>query len=171
MMYAALHHWGVATLEFDEQLRADERTIRFQLNALQRIAPEELESAIDVAHAQAKHEPNDNIVDLRDEQPVHRVAPPDTIAEDDRRALEHAQEPRQFLEVELTICIREKHKVFLSACKPGAQRGTIPPIHIMSYEPDVGIAPRQVFHHGGRLVRTAVIDDDDLIVVDETRDG
>ena len=88
--------------ELDEQLRRQEGAARLDADAPQRLAPEELAGAVEVADAQAEEEPQAGPVDARVGQAEGRVGALDAVADHDvggdagavavQRALEQAPE-------------------------------------------------------------------------------
>src|SRR5450755_4716844 len=102
-MDAAFDDLHAAAAQFYQQFGTDEGAVGFERYALEYCAPEELERAIDVAHAQAEHRAHDEIVRLCDEETVRRIVAFDTVADNDRRLVEHRERAGQFVQVELSV--------------------------------------------------------------------
>ena len=73
------------TPELDQQLGREEGAARLDPDALERLAPEELAGAVDVADPQAEEDPVGEPVGPRVDDPDGRVGAPDAVADDDVR--------------------------------------------------------------------------------------
>ena len=68
--------------QLDQQLGREERAARFDADALQRLAPEQLARAVDVADPQPEEDPVREPVAPRVDRPDERVGALDPVADD-----------------------------------------------------------------------------------------
>src|SRR5262249_1830962 len=69
----------------------------------------------------------------------------------------------------LAIAVCEKDKIFCSAPEPAPQRPAIATVARMVNDPQARLSARQIIQHRGRAVTAAVIDNDYLVVIRDTR--
>src|SRR5439155_9636150 len=97
-------------LELDQQLGREERATRFDRDPLERLAPEELAGAVDVAHPEAEEDPVGEAVGPGVEGPDERIRPLDPEPDDDVRTIrlrEAVDEPSDVGDPELPVPVRE----------------------------------------------------------------
>ncbi len=112
----------------DEELGGEEDAIgvdAVERHGIEDLPPEELEGAIDVAHAQAEERCDESVVAPSDEASTDRVAPLPAIRDDGIRSLQLGEEHHQIGRVELPITIREEDERLGSRADPRPHRPAI----------------------------------------------
>ena len=125
--------------QLDEQLGREERAARFDPDALERLAPEELAGAVDVGDREPEEDPVGEPVGPRVERPDERVGALDPEADDDvgRVGLGQAGgQPAEVGDLELAVAVGEGDELVAGGPEPGAERRAVAEVGRVVDDPD-----------------------------------
>ena len=161
-----------ALLELDEQLGGHERAARLEADALERRALEELEGAVDVAHAEPVEDVQREAVGTRVGGADERIGALEAVAGDDvgSSGRGHAiEQPGQVGDPELAVAVGEGDEVVARGAQAAAHGRAIALVDLVVHDADVWIRRSQAFGNLQRGVAAAVVDGNDLELVRERR--
>jgi hypothetical protein len=161
--------------ELDEQLGGEEGAARLDADALERLAPEELAGAVDVADAQPEEDPVGQAVGLRVCRPDGRVGAPDAVADDDIRAVVRRgaiEQPPEIGDLELAVAVGERDEVEARGPEAGPERRPVAKVgRVMDGPDDARMGLGQAVRDRRRGVTRTVVDGDDLELIGQGRQG
>ncbi len=163
---------GVGPLELAHHLHADDAGRRGQLDPLQQGRPDEPEVAVGVADVEVEEQLDRVVVGAADQLAVPRVAPADLPS------LHHVDVVASSVDaahdlggVVLRIAVGVEDPLHRGRCESGDQRAAVASVRVVTHEPELGDLLDQRFEHGDRAVTGAVVDHDDLELLDSVDQG
>ena len=160
--------------DLDQQLRGEERAARLDPDALERLAPEQLAGAVDVADLEAEEDPVGELVGARVRDPDERVRALDPVADDDVGVVGRRQplgQPAEVRDLELAVAVGEGKELEPRRLEARAQRAAIAAVDVVVDRPDHArmLGSEPVGDLAGPVPRP-VVDGDDLELVGERRE-
>ncbi len=161
--------------ELDQELRREEGPVRFDVDALERLAAEELAGAVDVGDLEPEEDPVGEPVGARVGGADERVGALDAEADDDVGRVgggEALGEPPDVGDVELAVAVGERDELVAGRREAGAERGAVPEVRrVVDGAHDVRMAGGEVVGDRRGRVARPVVDRDDLERLGEQRQG
>ncbi len=164
MRDADLDDAAARTAELDHQLRAHHRADALQIEIHQRVATEELESAIDVPDRNVEEDAHEVVPDSRREPARPPVLSVDAVSGHDVHPVDPGQERLELVDVELEVRVGEEDEVHGRRAEASEQRFAVSAVLPVLDEPDVRILLAERPDDLRRPVGRAVVDHHDLEV-------
>ena len=143
--------------------------MRAQFHAVEELAFEQFEAAIDIRNPDPQHHAHQHRPRLPVDAPHQWISAMDALARDDIVRGNKRGEACHFLRIELPIAIGEHHVGLRGRADAGDHRAAVAAILWMMHDLDVRVLAREAIRDRAGLVGAAVIDDDHFPVVGNAR--
>src|SRR6185369_11552545 len=110
MTHAYFHKPESEEPRLRQDFRIDEELLRFDCYFVEDFAPEKLKRAIDVTHADSKHDSHEQIESPRQNQPRERIESVDAKPANDVRVFNQRQKASYLADIKLKIRIGEEEQ-------------------------------------------------------------
>ena len=164
-----------AVTEGDEKLGREEGAVRadpLERNAREHVAAKELERAVDVAPSSAEQQPDEPVVDPRDEQAAWRIGALGAVSDDDLGPIGDREELAEIGEIKLSVPVRVEDPVLPRRDEPRADRPAVPASPLVVDHQHARILCRQlVGDRAGPIGASVVHDGHDDVLGEAGEDG
>jgi hypothetical protein len=161
--------------QLDEQLGREERTVRLDVDVLERLASEELAGAIDVGDLEAEEDPIGEAIRTGVQGPDERIRASDPVADDHIGVIGCRKpfgQPPEVLDAELAVAIGEGHELVAGRREPGPQRGAVAEVgRVVDGAHDARVGGGQLIGEGLGPIARAIVDGDDLERLGDAREA
>src|SRR6185295_1971263 len=146
-----------------KHFRIDEKLLRLDRYFVEYFSPEKLKRAINVTHADSKHDSNQQVEPPRQNQPREWIESVDSKSANDVRVFNQRQQVLYLADIKLKIRIREEQQFVARVGEAGLQRFSVPAIRTVMKNSQVrGIIRGNPIRDRTCSIHGAVINHDDL---------
>jgi hypothetical protein len=152
-------------LDLAHHLQADDARVALQLHAVEDLAAQQAEVAVDVAHAQPEEELDDVVIGPTDDDAVQRIRSADLVAIHHVGVIGQTLPQRfELCRVVLRIAVGVSDQRFRGGRESGSQGATVPAISLVMDDANLRVRACQFVGDSAGRVAAPVVDDDHLEV-------